>query len=425
MKFVCQPAALRGSARIPGSKSHTIRAVTIAAMAHGQSTILDPLISADALSAVKAVRALGARVDTACDTRWLIDGCAGLPRPCCSEIDVGNSGTTLLVVLALASLLRDGQLVLTGDAQIQRRPAGPLLDALNALGARVSSERGNGCAPFTVEGGLRGGSCTLRAITSQYLTSLLIATPLADGDSTITLLELNEKPYVQMTLDWLAMQNISLSHDGMQQFRVKGGQAFRPFVRTIPGDFSSATFFLAAGALPGNATICVGLDMEDSQADKKVVEFLRQFGARVTVSGNSIEVQADRLQGTELDLNETPDALPMLAALACFAEGETRFRNVAHARIKETDRIAVMAQELGRMGADIRELPDGLVIRGSELRGTDVDGHGDHRVVMALAIAASAARGTTEIRGSEAASITFPSFAEIYASLGGSIVVMQ
>jgi 3-phosphoshikimate 1-carboxyvinyltransferase len=230
---------------------------------------------------------------------------------------------------------------------------------------------------------------------------------------------LHERPYVDMTIDWLASQGVEVERDGYAWFRVRGGHRYAAFQRRVPGDFSTATFFLAAGALPGNAVTCRGLDMNDTQGDRAVADYLREMGAQVEVTAAGIRVTGATLRGCELDLNATPDALPMMAALACYARGETRLVNVPQARVKETDRIAVMREELEKMGGDVEELEDGLVIRERPLRGVTVDGRDDHRVVMALAIAATAAEGSTRIRGAEAMAVTNPGFVEALESIGG------
>lgn len=419
MKLQCSPSTLRGAVDIPGSKSHTIRAVAIAALADGESCIEAPLDSADTRSARAAYAALGAHIDDS-GLVWRIQGVAGLPTAPVAPIDVGNSGTTMNVALGSCALLRAGKATLTGDEQVQRRPSDPLVQSLNDLGARIVSQRVNGCPPFDVAGTLRGGRTSLEATSSQYLSSLLMSTPLAENDSDIDVPLLHERPYVGITLDWLERQGVAVdAADDWSAFHVPGGQQYQPVNRRIPADFSSATFFLVAGALPGNDVECLGLDYNDTQGDKAVVEYLREMGADVEITLNAIRIRAKELNGCELDLNATPDALPMMAVLACFAQGETRLVNVPQARQKETDRIAVMCQELRKLGADIEELEDGLVIRESRLRGGLVDGHGDHRVVMALAIGASQAEGHTTILGSEAVGITFPTFIDALGDLGG------
>ena len=422
MKFVCQQSRLRGAVTIPGSKSHTIRAVAIAALATGESRIEAPLDSGDARSAVCAFTALGAKIDCRPDV-WTVQGTGGEIIAPAGVIDVGNSGTTVNIAMGSAALLRHGQVTFTGDHQIQRRPSGPLLAALNDLGARAESTRGNGCPPLVIRGRLKGGTTTIECKSSQYLTSLLINCPLADGDTVIKVPVLEEKPYVEMTLDWLARQGIKLEHTGLSEFRIPGKQSYRPFTRRIPADFSSATFFLCAGALGDNDVTVRGLDLADPQGDKAVIDYLRQLGARLEVlPDGGIRVRPGNLRGCRLDLNATPDALPMMAVLACFAAGTTTLGNVAHARIKETDRIATMRAELTKLGAKVTELPDGLEIEGRQLTAAEVDGHHDHRIAMALAVAGCVLPGTTTVATAESATITFPTFTDCLQQLGAEIV---
>jgi len=421
VRLICRQSRLRGEVRIPGSKSHTIRAVAIASLARGESFIHAPLDSADTRSAVSTYRALGAEIEMGPEL-WRVRGTEGELRAPEDVLDVGNSGVTLHTAMGSCTLLREGMAVLTGDEQIRRRPAGPLAASLNDLGAKVRSTRGTGTAPFVVQGRLRGGETSIEGISSQYVSSLLINTPLADGDSLIRVPVLHEAPYVEMTLDWLRRQGIEFEQEGLRQFRISGGQQYRPVDRAIPADWSSATFFLGAGAMNGNDIVLRGLDVEDTQGDKAMVDYLRRLQVRVEVTGDGIRVRGGSIVGRpELDLNLTPDALPMLAVLGCMAWEGLRLVNVPQARIKETDRISVMAQELRRMGAEIEELPDGLDVYESELQGTEVDGHGDHRVVMALAVAGCSIPGTTVVHGGEAAAVTYPQFVDHMISLGAQI----
>lgn len=426
MIFQCHPSKLEGEVDIPASKSHTIRAVVLAALADGTSVIHNPLLSADAMSAADAVTAFGAEVERDIGT-WTISGVGADIKPRRSEIDVGNSGTTLRILMSVAALMpEDCEIRFTGDEQIQTRPAGPLLKALNDLGANAVSERGNDCPPYRIRGRLRGGITAVEAKSSQYLTSLLIACPLAAGNTVIDLPLLYEAQYVEMTLWWLRNQNIRFEHDNLRHFEIPGGQAYTPFERRIPGDFSSATFFFGAGAISENDVTCRGLDITDTQGDKAVLDYLRAMGADVDVSDDAgIRVRGGSLRGIEVDMNDTPDALPVMAVLGCFAEGQTRLCNVAQARMKETDRITVMAQELRKMGAQIDEHKDGMTIHQSNLRGATVRGHGDHRVVMALALAGMSCPGETIIDTAEAAGITFPGFKTLMTELGGDIVSVE
>ena len=421
MNFVCTPSTLRGTAAIPGSKSHTLRALAIGAMATGESVIRDPLESEDTLAGVRAVTVLGANVEKRSGT-WRIRGTGGCPVFSEKIVDVGNSGTTLRILLGLAALAPKGELLITGDDQIRRRPAAPLAAALNDLGANVVSVQGTGSAPFRVRGTLTGGHARIACTTSQYLTSLLICCPLAAGDTELDVVVLNERPYAEMTLKWLADQRAEIEYDDdLRTVRIPGGQRYRAVDARIPADFSSATFFLGAGALDGNEVTCTGLDMTDTQPDKAVAEYLRAMGADVTVSGNAVSVRGTGLRGIEIDMNRTPDALPVMAVLGCFADGRTVLRNVPQARIKETDRIRVMHDELAKLGADIEELEDGLIVRRSVLRGADVRGQSDHRVVMALSLAGTHIVGTTRIDTAEAVAVTLPGFVPMMRELGARI----
>jgi 3-phosphoshikimate 1-carboxyvinyltransferase len=415
-----EKACLEGMVEVPASKSHTIRAVILGALASGKSVIEAPLDSFDTRSAVEAVRAFGADVVRE-QNRWTITGVEGKPSVPENVIDVGNSGTTLYMMMGTASLA-DGRTVLTGDEQIRRRTAKPLIDALRGLDVEVFSTRGNGMAPLVIRGPMKGGKTSVRGISSQYVSSLLMACPLATGDTEINVVELNEHPYVYMTLNWLDFLGVSSEvSDDLTEIKIKGMQSYKAFTRKIPGDYSSATFLICAGVLAGGTLTLKGLEMDDPQGDRAVIDILRCMGAEIEVENDSVIVKGGRLKGIEIDMNSIPDAIPMLAACACFADGATVLKNVPQARMKETDRIAVMATELTKLGAVIQELPDGLIIKGTGLHGGSVHGHNDHRVVMAMAVAGCAADGPISVDTAEAAGVTFPGFWEIMESLGAKI----
>lgn len=406
------PVSLNGSVQVPASKSHTIRALLIASFAEGSSQIRRPLYSADTLSCLDACRKLGAVIEDREDG-WEV--LSSIPKGEGDEvfINVGNSGTSLYLLTALAAVI--GRKVhFDGDEQIRSRSADKLLNALMDLGANVESSA-NGCAPYWVQGPLKGGECSIECPTSQYLSALLLAAPLlntADLKCKIKVPLLMEQPYVEMTLMWMEKQKINFQRNEMKEFIISGGQKYNSFDETIAADFSSATFFFCAAALSDSPLLIKGLDMKDSQGDKAVLDYLSSMGATVKHNKNGIEVSGGDLRGAILDLNDTPDALPAIAVTACYASGETRIINVPQARMKETDRIAVMTAELRKMGAKIEETPDGMIIQGSALIGNTVKGHGDHRVVMALAIASLGATGETVIDTAEAVNITYPDFFE-------------
>ena len=421
MEITVRPSSLKGTIRIPGSKSHTIRGLLFATLASGRSVLSSPLYSSDTNSCIECCRLLGASIEVSPE-RIVVEGTGGKLETPENVLDVGNSGTTLYLSAGVAAL-SDAWSVFTGDDQIRRRSAQSLLSSLKDLGADAISTRQNGCTPLMIRGPLKGGSTEISCPTSQYLSGLLLATPFAQGDTEINVTLLNEQPYVEITLSWLDSLGIAYRHDDFRRFYISGGQTISPFDRSIPADFSSATFFLCAAAITKSEITLVGLDMEDSQGDKAVVDILQEMGCSVAFHEHGLTIRGDSLKGGEFDLNSIPDALPALSVVACFAEDETRLVNVPQARLKETDRISVMTEELRNLGAAVDELPDGMIIKGKSggnLEGTRVNGRYDHRVVMALAIAGLAARGQTSIETAESVQVTFPEFFDLLDSLRSS-----
>lgn len=412
-----------GKISIPGSKSHTIRSLFFAALANGKSAIKNPLISSDSISAVNLCKSFGASYDLLNDC-YIAEGIGSAPRVPENIVDVGNSGTSLRLGMMTAALVQ-GYTVFTGDYQIRKRQVGPLVQAINNLGGEAFTTRGNDSAPVIVKGRASGGFTKLDAVTSQYLSSILINAPLLEKDTHIEVTRLNEVPYVEITLWWLNKFGIKYAHNNMKEFFIPGQQQYLPFECTIPGDFSSATFFMVLAAISGQEFTLENLDMSDPQGDKNVLAILEDMGAKVTYGKNDITIKGQKLYGRTIDMNAIPDALPAMAVAACFAEGETRLVNVPQARLKETDRISVMCTELSKMGADIKELPDGLIIRESKLKGCNVNGHDDHRIVMSLAIAGLNSPGNTIIDTAEAMNVTFPSFVDCIANCGGNIQLIE
>jgi len=440
---------LEGEALIPASKSHTIRALLVAALADGESTIINPLESKDARSCLDAIHVFGAEVQEISGQAWgaeraiRVKGVGAsasskargiLAGPADNVVDTGNSGTTLYLAASIAGV-SPGWTIFTGDHQIRNRPIGNLLQALRDLGCEAFATKNNGCAPVAIRGPFKGGSTTIACPTSQFLSSLLLALPLADAEeSTINISLLYEKPYAEMTLRWLDTQGIQYENvdSNWNTFRIPGRQHYKAFTRVVPGDFSSATFFAVAAAITGSSLVLTGLDMQDSQGDKAIFGVLEHMGCvvdydkansasgiRITGPGHPNNPQKHILGG-EFDFNGIPDALPAFSVLSCFASEEVRIVNVPQARLKETDRIAVMRSELTKLGARVDEREDGLVIKpaGHALRGTDVDGHDDHRIVMSLALAGLRAEGETRISTAECAAVTYPTFFKDLSRLG-------
>ena len=414
-----KPSIARGTTGVPGSKSHSIRAVAFASLASGKSTISNPLDSEDGLSAASVYGSFGAAVHKEKDV-WSVEGFGARPVAPQGVLDVGNSGTTCRMALGTAALLREGEARFDGDSQTRKRPMGPLLDALSNLGARAQST-GSGYLPVTVGGPWRGGRTKVDGATSQFTSSLLLNAPFGDEVTIIEPIDLNERPYVEMTLWWLDRLGLEYERDEYRSFTVPGGQTLSEFEVTVPADWSSAAFLVAAGALPGGDVTLEGLDLDDSQGDKEILRFVDDMGADVLVSEASIRIRGKALRGGEFDLNATPDLLPVMAVLGAFADGETRLVNTPQARIKETDRISAMREVIETLGGEARELADGIIIKGRGLKGGQVHGFGDHRIVMSAAVAGLAAPEGVSVDTAEAMAVTFPDFCERMASLGAGM----
>ena len=406
---------------MPGSKSHTIRALVIATLAKGTSIIKSPLVSADTLSSLSAASALGAWIKRGDDSVWTISGTGGNLLPPAGTINMGNSGTGIKLFAAMASL-SPHKIAFDGDDSLRSRPMNPLLEALALLGVKSLSAEGGKC-PFHVQGPMQGGQTLVEGKSSQYLSALLLSAPLAPNDSVIIVDQLNEVPYVDITLDWLRRQQIEFRRTpDYSRFEIPGKQTFKPFSVQIPGDFSSACFPMVAAAVTGGALTLDNLDFKDAQGDQKVIDYLEQMGAKITRTENGIQLKAGtKLKAVELDLNDTPDALPILCVAAACAQGRSVFKNVAQARIKETDRIHCMKVELEKMGIQVEEFEDGLAVTGGKLHGAAVDSHLDHRIAMSLAVAGLAVedpKETTVIDGAECIAVTYPGFFRDFKALG-------
>ncbi len=407
------PCTYQGTIRIPGSKSQTIRAVLIATFAKGRSTIHGLLHSRDTKACFHLVRSLGAKLTFSPDGSTLTIDSTALHLKEGLVLDCMNSGTTLYLASAMLATL-PYRIIITGDEQLQKRPVKPLLDALSALGATCEGDH----PPFAITGPLLGGSCSISCPTSQYLSALLLATPMAQSESEIDVPLLFEKPYVGLTLEWLEKQQIAYqSKPDWSHFLVKGGQCYKPVETDIPGDYSSASFFFALAAISGTTITVQGLDPQDTQGDREILKVLEAMGCEISYGKQSVTVTGpSHLHGGKFDINNIPDALPSLCVVATQCIGEVTLCNVAQARIKETDRIAVMHEELEKLGAKVQEKEDGIVIHGGKpLHKSIVNGHGDHRIIMALAILSC--RVPLEIDDTSAVDVTFPTFFTLLNSL--------
>ncbi|MBU6383007.1 MAG: 3-phosphoshikimate 1-carboxyvinyltransferase [Verrucomicrobia bacterium] len=420
VKVKITPGKLAGQIALPTSKSHTIRALLFALMAKGKSVIRHPLPSPDTLAMLNAIRHLGAVIDMDQDALF-VEGVGGKLQPAEDVIQCGNSGQVLRFIGALAAL-SDNYTILTGDLSIRHnRPVAPLLNALTQLGASAVSSRLDGYAPIIVKGPLKGGKATLDGRDSQPVSGLLILGAFTPLELHVT--NPGEKPWVALTLHWFDKLGIPYENQNYEHYKMKGNTQLKAFEYTVPGDFSSAAFPLVAALITESEITLNNLDMHDIQGDKAIIPALESMGAEFEWNDRALRVKkGGALKGARIDINDFIDALPILAVAGCFASGETEIVNAAIARKKESDRIHCIAEELKKMGAQIEERPDGLIIRPSNLRGSPaLQSHHDHRLAMALSVAALRASGESVIDGIECVGKSYPIFFDHLVHLGAKI----
>jgi len=418
-------SGVRGAAQAPPSKSYTHRAILAAGYSDG-ATVRDALVSADTRATMRAVESFGGRVDR---EGSVVDvaGFDGAPAVPADVIDCANSGTTMRLVTACAALT-DGLTVLTGDGSLRSRPQGPLLDAIEGLGGRAESTRGNGQAPLVVGGPVDGGRVSIPGdVSSQFVTALLMAGAVTEEGIRVDLeTELKSAPYVDITVEVLGDFGVDARRTD-EGFAVDGGQEYAPAggEYAVPGDFSSMSYLLAAGAVAGDDAVTVTGARPSAQGDSAIVDVLERMGADVgwDREAGEITVSQSSLSGVEVDVGDTPDLLPTIATLGAVADGDTRITNCEHVRYKETDRVTAMAEELSKLGASVTEKRDVLTIHGgeSDLVGARVDGRADHRIVMSLSVAGLVAEGETTVAGAEHVDVSFPDFFDALAELGADV----
>jgi len=401
---------------LPGSKSYTHRALMAAALAAGASVLTNALAAEDTELTAAALAQLGAGIDWQ-GTTIRVTGRNGRWLPASSPIYLGNSGTSMRFLTALAAL-GEGEYLLTGTDRLCQRPLGELLQALGQVGVRAVSERSDGCPPVRVTGGLRGGKARLSGGTSsQYLSAMLFIGPLAPAGLTIDITgEMVSRPYVDLTLEVLGDFGISYYREGYRLFELPGGQGYLPRDYEIEADASSASYFWAAAAITGGRVTITNLSLESSQGDAAFPEVLGRMGCEVESSPAGLTVRGGPLKGITVDMAAMPDLVPTLAVLAAFAAGDTVITGVAHLRHKESDRLAAVATELAKMGVEVRETDDGLVIRGGAPKGAVIHTYDDHRIAMSFAVAGLKIPGVA-IEDPQCVAKSFPDFWQFFQQL--------
>ncbi|MFB6154240.1 MAG: 3-phosphoshikimate 1-carboxyvinyltransferase [Halodesulfurarchaeum sp.] len=424
MEATIEPSTVSGRVQAPPSKSYTHRAIFAGGYA-GEVLVERPLLSADTRASLRAIGAFGADW-TQVEDGVEISGFRGQPEVPSQVIDCRNSGTTMRLASGTAALVA-GITVLTGDRSLRSRPQGPMLDAIEQLGGMARSTRGNGQAPLVIEGVEGGGTVDIPGdVSSQFVTSLLMAGAVTREGIQIELTTpLKSAPYVDITRDLLASFGVD-ARAGEETYVVDGDQTYQPAGGRyrVPGDFSSISYPLAAGAIAGDAVRIDGA-FPSPQGDTAIVSILDRMGADITWdrAEGILTVTKAPLEGVTVDVGDTPDLLPTVAVLGAVADGRTRITNCEHVRYKETDRVRAMAESLAAMGATVSEAPDTLEVTGaeSELEGATLDGRGDHRIVMALAVAALVAEGETTITGAQHVDVSYPDFFDVLDDLGANV----
>ncbi len=418
MKVNVEKSDLGGRVTAPPSKSYTIRGLMCAALARGESQIINPLYADDTEAAARVLAGIGVGVARSKDF-WRVSG--GSFRQPEADLYCGDSAAVLRFMTAIGSIV-PGQCRLTAGPSLAGRPVGPLVAALQQLGVDCSAD--NGVAPVVVNGGrLKGGETALPGdVSSQFVSALLLVSSLAEGDMRIRLTTpLESKPYVAMTLECMAKFGVKVAvSEKMDEFRTSR-QAYRPASYAVEGDWSSTSYFLALGAVSS------GIEMENLnpgslQSDKAMLEFLRQMGAEVSVAPDKIKVEGSRLKALRADLSDCIDLLPTLAVLAAVAEGTSELDGISRARLKESNRVAAVWEGLERMGVKVIEEKDRMLITGSKPKGAIIDSHNDHRIAMAFSVPGTLA-GNTTINGAECVNKTFPEFWAILGSIGGRVKI--
>ena len=439
---------INGAVKAPSSKSYSHRAVILATLSEGKSKLFDVLYSEDVLSTIRACEALGAKIDKKKeiilkgDKSQTVDylevyGTGGKLHniskdPSSDMVDLANSGTTLRIMTSVAAL-SDNEVIFTGDDSLKTRPMGALIDALEALGVQIESLGGNNKAPLKVYPGYEGGQTDiLGSISSQFISSILISAPLSKKGVELEVYpEFVSKPYVDMTISILEKFGITIEEENYQfhetckkehtdclgvKFNVKP-QKYTASDYIVEGDYSSASYLLAATAIAGGYVRVENLFSDSKQGDKFILDVLEDMGANVTVFDDYVSLRSDgNLKGIDVNLANAPDLLLTVAVLGAVAEGKTTITGVSHGRLKETDRIDTTCRELEKLGCKLEEFEDGMTIYGQTIGDGVVESHNDHRLAMAFSLLGL--KYDVEVENGECFDVSFPNFIEIMGEIG-------
>jgi len=425
VKLKVTPSTVSGIVTAPPSKSYSHRAVILGSLARGETVIENLLFSDDTGYTINACRSLGVDIERYGQS-LRIKGTSGnlLVRPGHNTIFAGNSGSTLRMLLPLAALA-DGKIIFDGSIRLRERPVTEILAALASLGVKTSSIDKNGRLPVEVQGGrLYGGEVLTSGLAgSQHVSSLLMIAPYARSGIKIKITDsLRSKPYVDMTVEAMRRFGVEVERRNHDEFTVTSGQRYQGQHYEIEGDYSSAAFFFALGAIGGKEVTVANLNGDSLQGDRYFLELMSLMGCYVNHSPGQISVRREgELTGITADMGDYPDIVQPLAAVAAFARGTTNISNISHLKGKETDRIINTAAELGKMGITVKVTENSMSITGGRPRGAKVDAHDDHRLAMSLAIAGLFAGDETVINGAGTVNKSYPDFFTDLASIGAKL----
>ena len=399
---------LQGSVQPPCSKSYAQRALAVALLANGKSVLRNMDFCNDTLSALNCIKMLGAEAERTDEHTIVVEG--GL-KPRGNLLSVGESGLSARLFTPIAALCGE-PIVISGEGTLLYRPMDMMIQPLRALGVDVRD--GGGRLPIEVCGPMRGGEITVDgSVSSQFITGLLLALPLAEQDTVINVSKAVSKPYLDMTIDIASHFGVAIEHNDYEQFYVAGGQSYAPTTYSIEGDWSAAAMLLVAGAVAGEVTVG-NISMLSKQADVAVCRALVAAGAELISEHDTITAAHRPLHGFEFDATHCPDLFPALATLAAAAEGESTIIGTHRLEHKESNRAEAIAQEFGRLGIEVDLSTDNVMkIRGGKIvGGVEVDSHGDHRMAMTLAVAGLISERGVTITGAECIAKSYPNFFE-------------
>ena len=406
---------------VPGSKSYTHRILIASALSDGMCRIENALISEDTLLTMDALRQMGIQIDEKPGNQFLISGGSGSLVPKLDRIYLGNSGTSMRLLTAVAALGRT-TVTLFGTDRMGQRPIHDLIEALGQIGVRVVSTNRNGCPPVEIYGGIvSGGEVAINCrASSQYLSALLLIAPYTVRGLDITVTEGPvSRPYVDMTVAVMAEFGVAVNREGYHRFQVAGNQIYRAGAQVVEPDGSQAGYFWAAAAICHAEIKVKGITQASQQGDVRFAKLLESMGCKMITQPNGITIRGGNLRAVEVDMGDMPDMVPTLSMVAAFAEGTTVIRNVSHLKSKESDRLSSVVNELVKMGVDAHCSEDELIVTGGKPHGAEIETYGDHRIAMSFAVAGLAAEGTS-IRDESCVAKSFPNFWQVFEGLYGS-----